>query len=152
MKEEAKKMILLIVICIITLYGLYMALRLNEKRKEELLNTSEINEYLTEIKYEELQNYLVEQPNIVVYVSNSGEKTTDDFDKKIISVIRKYNLENDIIYINIKDTNIVDPLYQNAPVLIFYENNEVKDIIACNTLKNSKDIIEVLEERSVIND
>ncbi len=152
MKEEAKKMILLIVICIITLYGLYMALRLNEKRKEELLNTSEINEYLTEIKYEELQNYLVEQPNIVVYVSNSSEKTTDDFDKKIISVIRKYNLENDIIYINIKDTNIVDPLYQNAPVLIFYENNEVKDIIACNTLKNSKDIIEVLEERSVIND
>lgn len=152
MKEKTKKIILLVTICVITLAVLIIALKIHENKENDILSKSEIKNYLTEIKYEEIQNHVVEQPSIVIYVSNSSEDTTRNFDKIFVPVIKKYNLENEIIYININDTTIVDPLYQNAPELIFYKDGEVSDMLDVSTFKSSNDVITALKERSVISD
>lgn len=152
MKEHTKKVILLVSICIITIAILIVALKLHENKEADMLSQSEIKNYLTEIKYEEIQNHVVEQPSTIIYVSNSSEESTRNFDKIFIPVIKKYNLENEIIYININETTIVDPLYQNAPELIFYSEGEVSNIIDATTLEKSEDVINVLKERSVISD
>lgn len=150
MKEQTKKMILLIAICTVTIGILVVALKLNQNREENLLSESKIKDYLTEIKYDEISNHVIEQPSSVIYVSNSSEDSTKKFENIFIPVVKKYNLENEIIYIN--GITVVDPFYQSAPELVFYTNGEVSDVIDVSTLKTKDDVIKVLKERSVIND
>lgn len=152
MKEKTKKAILLIFVCIVTLAVLVVALNIHKNRQDDLLSTSKIGKYLTEIKYEEISTHVVEQPNTIIYVSNSEEDASIKFEDYFKAVVKKYNLENDIIYINIKDTTIIDPIYQYAPELVFYKDGEISDIIDCTNLKSDKDIVKVLKERSVISD
>ena len=152
MKEKTKKTILLIAICLVTLMVLFIALKLNENMKQDLLSTSGMKNYLTEIRYEEIATHVVEQPNTIIYVSNSSDDSLYTFEKGFKTVIKKYNLENEIIYININDSVIVDPIYQNAPELVFYKDGQISDMIDCTTLKSSDEIINVLKERSVISD
>lgn len=152
MKEQTKKKILLIIICAVTLMILFIALKLNENRKMDILSKSNIKDYLTEIKYEEISTHVIEQPNTIIYVSNSSDKNSTSFEKMFKLVIKKYNLENEIIYININETTIMDPIYQNAPVFVFYKEGAVFETLDCTTLKSNSDIIKVLKERSVIND
>lgn len=155
MKEQTKKMILLIAICTVTIGILVVALKLNQNREENLLSESKIKDYLTEIKYDEISNHVIEQPSSVIYVSNSSEDSTkkfENFENIFIPVVKKYNLENEIIYININGITVVDPFYQSAPELVFYTNGEVSDVIDVSTLKTKDDVIKVLKERSVIND
>lgn len=152
MREKTKKNILFIVLCFTTLLILFLIIRLNTNRKINMLSNSVIKGYLSEIKYEEIQSYVKEQPNTIIYISNSSEDESIEFEKKLKYVIKTYNLENEIIYININDTTIVDPVYQNAPVLVFYQNGEISDIMDCNILNTKEDIVNKLKERSVIND
>lgn len=152
MKEKTKKAILLIFVCIVTLAVLVVALNIHKNRQDDLLSTSKIGKYLTEIKYEEISTHVVEQPNTIIYVSNSEEDASIKFENYFKAVVKKYNLENDVIYINIKDTTIIDPIYQYAPELVFYKDGEISDIIDCTNLKSDKDIVKVLKERSVISD
>lgn len=152
MKEQTKKIILLIIIVVVTIGVLFVALKINEKRKRDLLSTSQIENYLSEIHYEEIAPHVVEQPNTIIYVANSSNEKSNEFEGEFRSVIKKYNLENEIIFININETTIVDPVYQYAPELVFYKDGEVADIIDCETLKSSEAIVKALEERGVIND
>lgn len=152
MKEQTKKIILLIAICIVTIGILVVALKLNVNMKENLLSESKIKGYLTEINYEEISTHVIEQPKSIIYVSNSSDIKSKNFEKIFKTVIKKYNLENDIIYININNKTIVDPIYQNAPELIFYKDGKIYDMIDCSTLSNKDKIIMALKERSVISD
>ena len=152
MKEKTKKLILYILLCTVSLSAIYSSIKLNENRIYNDNKQSYISNTLLGIKYEDLNNYLMETTNGIIYVSNSSSEDSLKFEKKFNKVIEEYELENDIVFININDTNIVDPLYQNAPQLLFYKSNEVIDMIDCKTLKNKKDILKVLKERSVIDD
>lgn len=152
MKEKTKKLVLLITICILTLIVLFIAIKLNENRKQDLLSKSMVKGYLTEIKYEEISTHVIEQPNTIIYVSNSSDDNSINFEHMFIDVVKKYNLENEIIYININEVAIIDPIYQNAPELVFYKDGQISDMIDCTILKNSDNIIKVLKERSVISD
>lgn len=152
MKEHTKRVILLVAICIFTLAVLVVALKLHDNRENNLLAKSDISNYLTEINYDEIENHVVEQPSSIIYVSNSSEETTKKFDEIFIPVIKKYNLENEIIYININNTTLVDPFYQNAPELIFYSNAEIEDVIDVSTLNKSNEVEQILKERGIIGD
>ena len=87
MKEKTKKTILLIAICLVTLMVLFIALKLNENRKQNLLSTSGMKGYLTEIRYEEIATHVVEQPNTIIYVSNSSDE--------IINVLKERSVISD---------------------------------------------------------
>lgn len=152
MKEKNKKLILYILLCIVTLCVLFGVIKLNKNRINNILSESYIKDYLHEIKYEEIESYVMEQPNAIIYVSNSKDEDARMFEKKFSKVIKKYNLENDIIYININNTNLVDMNFQNSPILLFYNNKEVFDMVDCKTLNNTNSIIKIFKERHIIND
>ena len=101
LKEQTKKKILLAFISIITIVVLVVTLKIYENRENNLLSISKINNYLTEIKYEEIATHVVEQPNTIIYVSNSSKDESIKCENIFKEVIKKYNLENEIIYINI---------------------------------------------------
>ena len=122
MKEKTKKLILFIALCVLTIFILIVALRINDNRKNNALSSSKISNYLTEVKYENINDYVSEEPVTVIYVSNSSDEKTINFDKLLIPIIRKYNLNSQIVYININNTNIQDPFYQNSPELVYYKD------------------------------
>ena len=62
MKEQTKKNILLVFICIITLAVLFISLKINYNRINNDLSDSNIKGYLTEINYEEISTHFIEQP------------------------------------------------------------------------------------------
>ena len=152
MKDYTKKIILLVFILMVTLFLNFISLRIYSKRLDNLNSTSNIKKYLTEINYDEISTHLIEVPNSIIYVSNSSDDKSTAFEKEFIKVIKKYNLENEIIYININNENIVEPFYQNAPQLLFYKDSSINDIVDCSVLKSKKDIINILNERGVIGD
>ena len=92
MKEYTKKVLLLVVICVATLAVLVVALKLHENKMNNLLSESEIKNYLTEIKYEEIKSHVTEMPDRIIYVTNSSEEESKTFNKIFIPVIKKYNL------------------------------------------------------------
>lgn len=75
MKEQTKKMILLIAICTVTIGILVVALKLNQNREENLLSESKIKNYLTEIKYDEISNHVIEQPSSYQIVVKTAPKS-----------------------------------------------------------------------------
>ena len=152
MKDETKKKILLGFICIFTLLILFTAIKINENKKNNDLSVSLVHGYLEEVTYQDISTYVIEEPNAVIYVSNSSDDNSKKFEKIFMPLIKKYNLENKITYININNIVIDDLLYQNAPELIFYSNSVVNDVIDVSTLSNEKQIEKLLRERSVIGD
>ena len=74
MKEQTKRVILLVVICVVTLSVLIIALKLHENKENNSLATSDISNYLTEINYDEIEDHVIEQPSAIIYVSNSSEE------------------------------------------------------------------------------
>ena len=152
MKEKNKKLVLYIVLCVLSLVAVFVCVRTYDNYLDSLNSKSYISDYLSEVKYEDIDNHIVEVPNAIVYVSNSSNKKSTSFEKVFAKVIKKYNLENNITYININGAKIVDQLYQNSPELVFYENGSVKEIVDVSSLNSENKIIKMLKERSVIND
>lgn len=152
MKETTKKLILFITLCVVTVFILFIAVKINNNRKDNILSKSMISRYLTEIKYQDISNYVSEEASAIIYVSNSSDKKTIKFDEILVPVIKKYNLNNKIVYININNTNIEDHFYKNSPELVYYKNGNITDVIDASTFSGKKDVINWLKERSIIDD
>lgn len=152
MTRRTKNIIILSVVCIVTLGVLFAALKINRNRLDNIKNKSYIDGYLTEIKYDSIDDFVVENPNAIIFVSNSDSKESSDFEKVFAKVIAKYNLENSVYYINIHNVNLVDQFYQNAPEIIVYKDSNVSEVLDASTLKEEEAIIKVLKERSIINE
>lgn len=152
MKEKTKKLILYIALCVVTLSLLFLAIKINDNRLKELDKESTIGSYLTEVKYDNIKEYILENPNAIVYVSNSSEDSSKEFENTFKKVIKDYNLENDIVYINIYELNTNNAFYNNAPEILFYKDGVVSDAISCDALETYKDIVKIFKERGVIGD
>lgn len=68
------------------------------------VNHSHINEVISEIKPEEFASYIQENPDVIIYFSDS--KNADlNLEKKMIKYIVKKNLANNIVYIDTHNIN-----------------------------------------------
>ena len=152
MKKRTRNIIVLATVCLITLALLFAVIKINENRLYNMNNNSYIGNYLSEIKYDSINDFIVENPNTIIYVSNSKENHSIKFEKVFAKVIKKYNLENTIYYININNVNIVDLFYQNAPQIIIYKDGNVSEVIDASTITDYNKLIKELKERSIINE
>lgn len=57
---------------------------------------------LNEIKLEEIENYIVEAHDIMIYVTNS-ESTNKIIDKKFKDMIKDNDYNQDVVYLNLND-------------------------------------------------
>lgn len=116
-----------------------------------------MGEYLTVINYNELDNYIIENKNAIIYVSILGNEDINKFEKKFKSIIAENNLKNDILYLDISNENIDKAtkklnIDKNLPYLVVYTNGVITDTYSINDNNYSNDKIEkYLNRIGVIN-
>ena len=129
-----------------------------------------IGNHLNEIKYEELENYIAENPDFVLYMCTSHETKCRDFEKAFRQTIKKYNLKDQIIYLNLneyvqKDTNanlLLNQDWQLAPLLTIesflssypsiaiFKDKKLFDFIIVKNGININSVNQFLEEYEII--
>lgn len=118
-----------------------------ETYNENKLNTSIMDEYLTVINYNELDNYIIENKDAVIYVSILGNEDINKFEKKFKNIISEHNLKNEILYLDISDENIERAtrklnIDKNLPYLVVYTNGVITDTYSIDNANYSNAKIE----------
>ena len=121
-KIPVKNYIILGGIIVVTLFILYYFYCLVDVYKESKINIPILDKYMMVINYNELDNYIVENPNTIVYVSVLENEEIRGFEKKLKNKYKSNSVNNEILYMNItnelKDKNI-----KNEMVNEYYLNS-----------------------------
>jgi len=118
-----------------------------EAYNENKLNTSIMDKYLTVINYNELDNYIIENKDAVIYVSILGNEDINKFEKKFKNIVAENNLRNNILYLNINNENITSAtkklsIEEEFPYLVVYTNGIITDTYSINEHKYSNAKVE----------
>lgn len=125
-------------------------------------SVSVLNGYLSIINYNEIDDYLVENKNAVIYISSSGTAEVKDFEKKFINIINKYDLNNNILFLDLSSEDEDSQLFnniklkyriKNLPSFIVFKNGAIYDIYDIKVNNYSIDkVIHYLIEVGVVDD
>ncbi len=125
-------------------------------------NDKQILNKIKEITILELDNYMVENPNIVIYLMDSDYKSIS-FEKKLNQVIVEHDLQSQFVLINIanniyqeydKTANINfknKSILKEVPInsLVIIENKKIKRFIKINDALKKSEISKFLKENEV---
>ena len=97
---------------------------------------------LLEIKSEELEHYIMENPTFTIYMCTSGDDVCRKYEKKFIKLCKNMNLQEYIVYLNLSDIdqeNFVNSfnnkynykvnLTTSYPAFVTFEDGKVKYIL-----------------------
>ncbi len=165
-KIPLKNYILLAVTLIITIVLVIYFYMWKKTYEENKINSVVMDKYIQEINYNELNDYLIENKNTVIYSSVVGNAKTKKFEEKLGKLIEDKSLSNSIIYLNLtnelKDKNIKKEILEKYPelnnnikdpIIIIFSNNKITSIY--NIKDNHYDIDNLkkhLEKEEIIND
>ncbi len=139
---KTKNVVILIIIFLVgiglTLYFCrwYQVIDQNKKSVPIIRGT------LSEISYQELDDYLLENPTSVIYLCTSDSQQCRNYEKDVKSYFVKSGLNSSIIYVNltnIDQTKFIKKFNQkyhykvklntNYPAIIYFSEGEIKDMI-----------------------
>lgn len=168
MKKEKeiplKNYILLSIVLILTIVVvIYFFLWKNTYEKSKL-QTPILDDYLLVINYNELNNYLVENKDAIIYVSKLNDESIRLFENKFKNIINKNNLNNKILYLDLteelKENNIVKKINKKygkemteVPTIVIIKDGKISSSYNIKENKyNIKLLEKYLEKEDVIND
>ena len=168
MKKEKeiplKNYILLSIVLILTIVVvIYFFLWKNTYEKSKL-QTPILDDYLLVINYNELNNYLVENKDAIIYVSKLNDESIRLFENKSKNIINKNNLNNKILYLDLteelKENNIVKEINKKygkemteVPTIVIIKDGKISSSYNIKENKyNIKLLEKYLEKEDVIND
>lgn len=168
MKKEKeiplKNYILLSIVLILTIVVvIYFFLWKNTYEKSKL-QIPILDDYLLVINYNELNNYLVENKDAIIYVSKLNNENIRLFENKFKNIINKNNLNNKILYLDLteelKETNIVKKINKKygkemteVPTIVIIKDGKISSSYNIKENKyNIKLLEKYLEKEDVIND
>lgn len=141
-------------VCILTIVLLVGWVNMYIDNKTYKDNTNERMNFLKEINESELKNFLQENPDVVIYLSNSEDSSIDEFENKLRKKLLKKDYTNDIVYINTR--NLSDKVlklinekykvnYEKLPNLIVISDESIVDTYYISDYAKETDIITILE-------
>ena len=137
-----KNYIILGVVVLVTMLILYYFYMWVDVYKESKINIPIMDKYMSVINYNELDNYIVENPNTMVYVSVLEDEKIRGFEKEFKNKYKNKEIENELLYMNItddiKDMDIRDEMVSkysinsldmtDVPSLLVFNNGELSSI------------------------
>lgn len=109
MKEELRVIpknnyIILGIVILVSLLIIYYFYMWVSAYKDVNENVSVLDNYMNVINYNELDNYIVENPDSIIYVSVVDDIEINKFDKKLANSIKNNDFNKDVLYMNITET------------------------------------------------
>lgn len=143
LREIPKKNYLILgVLIIVTLFLLYYFYLWVDAYNETKLNRPILDKYMEVINYNELDNYLVENPDTIIYVSVLEDKSIREFEKKVKGLYKKHEIDRDILYMDItnfvNDNSVKNEMINKysvgstdmtkVPNVMVFENGHIREI------------------------
>lgn len=101
MREIPKKnYVLLVLLTVFTLFIILYAANWYKASKEYTKTESVMVKLFGEVKEAEIDNYILENPDVVIYVSAENDENISKFEKKFKNYIVKENIKSHFIYLN----------------------------------------------------
>ena len=128
-KIPFKNYFLLAVTLILTIIVAIYFFVWHNNNEENNLKLPIMDKYLRVINYNELDNFLVENKDSVIYISILNNKEIRNFEKKFKVLINDYSLNSNILYLNLNEKNNNTFKSENkniqVPSIIVYKNGEI---------------------------
>ena len=147
--------VIYLLVCILTITLLIWWVNSYNNIKIYRDSTNERMNFLKEIKETELVNYLGENTDYAMYLSNSEENDFADLENSLRKKLVKKDYISNIIYVNTRDLSvdflsIINGKYQtnltSLPNLIVVNDGKIVSTYYISSNTEAKDIIKVLEE------
>lgn len=162
MKKEKeipfKNYIILAVILIFTILLVVYLFNWQSIYQKNKLQEPILDKYLMVINYNELDDYLVENKEAIVYVSVLNDEKIRMFENKFKNLIIKNDLNNKVLYLNLTNESVeINKKYlsnlSGVPTLIIFDEGKVVESYSIKD--NDYDIKafeRFLEKEEIIND
>lgn len=121
-KVPVKNYIILGIVTLVTLFILYYFYLWVDVYKESKMNIPIMDRYMTVINYNELDSYIVENPNTIIYVSVLENEEIREFEKQFKNKYKNKEINNDVLYMNITE-DIKDSAVKNEMVTKYSLNS-----------------------------
>ena len=131
--------------CVIIVLYLCSWYRVYDQYQKE---TPVIRGSVQEIMSEDLEHYVLDNPYAVIYMCTASDEKCRSFEKNFKKLIEKKELTEDIIYLNLSDTDLdafteefnnrysyKTKLTTNYPAIVLFEDNKVVGLLQGNNKK-----------------
>lgn len=167
MKKEReiafKNYIILALVLIITIIGVIYIFMWYSSKEKSKLELPILDDYIMPINYNELNDYIVENKDAVIYTSVLNDVNIRLFENKFKNVIIKNNLNSSILYLDltneIKDNNVLLKMETkygtkvDIPSVMVFRDGVLTDVYNIKEDNyNIKKLEKYLEKEVVIND
>ena len=142
---------------IILVSSIFIVLYINKLYLSTKNNDNILNGFIKEIKTQEIDNYIIENPNFIIYL---GYKNNDNksFEKKFKKLVTKYDLQKDIVFIDISQFNdetfnkfckkYADKLLEKDSSLIIVDNQKVIDVLDITKGNNDIELVKMFFKKN----
>ena len=132
-KIPVKNYIYLSIIVIASIFIIFYLYRWYDTYRESKLNISIMNNYLSVINYNELDDYIIENKNAIIYVSKLGDEKINKFEKSFKNMVVENDLRNSMLYLDVTNYNfdiVKEKLQINTslPCIVVYTNGKITDV------------------------
>lgn len=110
----------------------------NESKKEIPV----LEGILSEISIQELEHYILENPTTVIYICTVNNDVCRDYEGKLIKLINKKDLSDDIVYLNVLEDQVDDfvndfnsrypykvELNSNFPAYVVFDEGSISSLL-----------------------
>ncbi len=137
-----KNYVLYTIVGIVSLLVVFYIAHLYNTNKEYRQNNSVLSLVVFEVKDNELESYLVENPNIVIYMASSKDMDVKPFEDKFNNYIKDQQISKEIVYLD--TSKVSDKGFYKKTIKKFFD----KDISISN-LANKTSLLIVKDGRVV---
>ena len=142
---------------IILVSSIFIVLYINKLYLSTKNNDNILNGFIKEIKTQEIDNYIIENPNFIIYL---GYKNNDNksFEKKFKKLVTKYDLQKEIVFIDISQFNdetfnnfckkYADKLLKKDSSLIIVDNQKVIDVLDITKGNNDIELVKMFFKKN----
>lgn len=127
MRDIPKKNYIIVgVVAVVIVIVCFVLMNMYNTNKPDLYK-SVVKEIVNEIKVDDLENYLQENLNVVLYI-NDSKKANQDLEKEIKNLILDHNIQQYFVYIEkTKKLKEKYDLNDNNPIFVAYQDGEISE-------------------------
>jgi len=159
-KDIPKKNYLYLIIMIVAVvFVTFMIFEINKDYQNRKLETSYLENYISEVKLEDLKNILTEPSSeLFIFVTKTNDEAVYNLESDLKKVIKRYDLRDNFIYIdytesenNLNELNkVFGSELKTIPALLYFKNGELaKSVDSSIDMLNSTDLEQILDEYEV---